>query len=383
MLRIALARIALSAACLAAPLAAADADARELKSQREFWTADQLDQDFSAEFGQDDRDCYGEYAFETGPAAPDGPATAPNRWKRAIVAIDASGSMRGKTGGREKMAVAKEAVSEFLAKVPADAEVGLVAFGHAGDNDEAGKPRSCMGVELIAEPGRMSAAGIEGAMKKFEATGWTPLASAITLAGRSFQKSETPGEQVVFVVSDGVETCGGDPVAAAKALRQSDVKAVVNIIGFDVKSGERAALQAVADAGGGGFSAARDAADLTEQLRVAASNAREAKTFAAASSRVLATNAGRATRAALMAKACVTRKTAQEFAAFTRLGLDMERTGKTDAEAIRQVGERLKARHQKRLDAADAFAKKVQSEVEGVQAPLEAERERVRKLYEK
>ena len=372
-------------AALAAALALTPAEAAgpELKTTREFWTADDLEKDFLDAFGQDDKDCYGDFALETGPKAPDGPETALKRWRRAIVAIDASGSMRGKAAGRRKMEIAKEAVSEFLAKIPGDAEVGLVAFGHTGDNDEAGKPKSCSGAELIAEPGRMSAGEIDGAMRRFEATGWTPLASAITLAGRSFKPSETPGEQVVFVVSDGVETCGGDPVAAARALRQSDVKAVVNIIGFDVKSGERAALEAVAEAGGGGFSAAGSAAELSEQLRVAARNAREATSFAAASNRVLATNAGRATRVALMAKACVQRKTTQEFATFTRLGIDMERSGKTDAEAIRDVDARLKTRHQERLDAADAFQKKVQAELDAVQKPLEAERDRVRDQYAK
>src|SRR5699024_10051640 len=101
-----------------------------------------------------------------------------------------------------------------------------------------------------------------------QATGWTPLAAAISKAGASFQPRAGMGEQVVFVVSDGLETCGGDPVAAARALHESEVHAIVNIIGFDIAAEDRRALEAVAAAGGGTFSAASDAATLRERLRV-------------------------------------------------------------------------------------------------------------------
>lgn len=61
------------------------------------------------------------------------------------------------------------------------------------------------------------------------------------------------GEQVIYIVSDGVETCGGDPVAAARAINQGRTRAIVNIIGFGLPTGEAAALQSVASAGGGRF----------------------------------------------------------------------------------------------------------------------------------
>jgi len=58
---------------------------------------------------------------------------------------------------------------------------------------------------------------------------------------------------VIYVVSDGQETCGGDPVSVARAINGGSTRAVVNIIGFAVPSGEAAALAAVAAAGGGRF----------------------------------------------------------------------------------------------------------------------------------
>ena len=187
-------------------------------------------------------------APQAAPGVPDRPLGA----NRLIVAIDSSGSMAGQAGGMSKMDAAKRAATAFLNNVPKETQVGLIVFGHKGSNGAGGKTASCAGVEMLYPLGTGNAAQIDAAMGKFRATGWTPLASAITMAGNSFAPGD-PGRQVVYVVSDGVETCGGDPVAAARALNTGPVRAIVNIIGFDLKAADRVQLKAVADAGGGTF----------------------------------------------------------------------------------------------------------------------------------
>ncbi|MEG3124076.1 vWA domain-containing protein [Sphingomonas sp. GB1N7] len=181
---------------------------------------------------------------------------------RLVIAIDASGSMAARSGGETKMEAAKRAAITFLASVPANTEIGLVAFGHRGTNLPGGKAASCRGVESLYPLGAANPAQVETALRQVRATGWTPLAAAITLAGKSFTPSATPGAQVVYVVSDGLETCGGDPVAAARALNQGAVKAIVNIIGFDLTAADRAQLSAVASAGGGTFVEAKSGDDV-------------------------------------------------------------------------------------------------------------------------
>jgi Ca-activated chloride channel family protein len=89
------------------------------------------------------------------------------------------------------------------------------------------------------------------------------LAAAIAEAGRSFTPTETPGAQIVYIVSDGEETCGGDPVAAARSLHEGEVQAVINIIGFDLAESDRAQLRAVAAAGGGTFVEAEGPSELS------------------------------------------------------------------------------------------------------------------------
>ena len=66
-------------------------------------------------------------------------------------------------------------------------------------------------------------------------------------------KAEENVENIIYVVSDGIETCGGDPVKAAQAAAISGYRAIVNIIGFDVDNAGQRALKKVAKAGGGKY----------------------------------------------------------------------------------------------------------------------------------
>src|SRR5690606_21920048 len=70
----------------------------------------------------------------------------------------------------------------------------------------------------------------------------------------------------IYVVSDGIETCGGDPVKAAKELHESEIQAIVNIIGFDVDNAGQRALKKVAEAGGGKYTTVSTGEDLRRHL---------------------------------------------------------------------------------------------------------------------
>ncbi len=171
---------------------------------------------------------------------------------RVVIAVDGSGSMAARVGGRTKLDLAREATAAFVDGLPTDAEASLLVFGQQGDNSAGGKARSCSGVDVLAPMSRDRAA-LTAAIGRVQAVGWTPLAAGLQRAQAQLGASSTPGEQVIYVVSDGLETCGGDPVAAARAINSGSTRAIVNIVGFGLPSGEAAALQAVAGAGGGRF----------------------------------------------------------------------------------------------------------------------------------
>ena len=66
----------------------------------------------------------------------------------------------------------------------------------------------------------------------------------------------------IVLVSDGIETCGGDPVAAAEELNRSGIEVEIDVVGFGVPDDEADQLRDVASAGGGEYFDARTGALL-------------------------------------------------------------------------------------------------------------------------
>ena len=199
-----------------------------------------------------------------------GPANQVGTNHFAIV-LDASGSMAAASGGRTRMAQAKAAISDFTKRLPAHSTVSLRVYGDAGSNAPADKAASCASTRVAY---RGAPAGIAAALDGVRPTGWTPLAAGVRAAASDIPKSAT--DAIVYVVSDGVETCGGDPVGAVRTLNAAGAKPIVNVIGFEVERADTAQLRAMAQAGGGEFVDARRPGDLTEYWR------RDAERMAAA-----------------------------------------------------------------------------------------------------
>ncbi|MDR6226894.1 VWA domain-containing protein [Desmospora profundinema] len=186
---------------------------------------------------------------------------------RVEILLDASGSMAAKVDGGVKMDLAKEAIREFAESLPADASVSLRVYGHEGSNQKNDQALSCKKTEQVYSPGPYDPALFQKALDRFKPTGWTPLAGAIEAAEKDLLREPRPEKTLVYIVSDGVETCGGDPAEAARSLHQSDIEAVVNIIGFDVDNQGQQQLKAVADAGGGSYRTVNDKHSLSDVMK--------------------------------------------------------------------------------------------------------------------
>ncbi|WP_223635627.1 vWA domain-containing protein [Planococcus sp. 4-30] len=184
------------------------------------------------------------------------------------ILLDASGSMAGQVSGGEKMKLAKEAVQTYAADLPEGSNVMLRVYGHEGTGTNADKDMSCNSNEVVYDLGVYDEQAFSKSLDQFAPTGWTPLAGAIEAAKEDLK--EQKGENVrnvVYVVSDGIETCGGDPVSAAASLTGSAIQAEVNIIGFDVDNEGQAQLEAVAKAGNGQYKSVYSESDLNEYLK--------------------------------------------------------------------------------------------------------------------
>jgi Ca-activated chloride channel homolog len=179
--------------------------------------------------------------------------------------LDASGSMAETIGGQTKLDAAKRVLTAFLPTLPSNAQVALRVYGHKGSNADVDKPASCASSELLYPFQQLDAAKFQTAIESFEPTGWTPLAASFDNALKDFEQFEpATSSNFVYVVTDGIETCDGDPVASARGLNSASVHPIVNIVGFDVDPEASAQLREAAEAGGGKFYEARNAAELNQ-----------------------------------------------------------------------------------------------------------------------
>jgi hypothetical protein len=85
-------------------------------------------------------------------------------------------------------------------------------------------------------------------------------------AGADFATAGDAALNYLVLVTDGLETCGGDPVQAAGALRTSDAAVTTSVVGFALTPDEQATIAQIAEAGGGDVLGAADAAELSEAL---------------------------------------------------------------------------------------------------------------------
>ena len=94
---------------------------------------------------------------------------------RAMIVLDASGSMWAPVGGRAKIEVAREAMGELLKGWDPKVEVGLMAYGHRRKGD-------CSDIELLAPAAKLDAARLMGIVTRVQPRGMTPLSAAVKQA---------------------------------------------------------------------------------------------------------------------------------------------------------------------------------------------------------
>ncbi|MEC0240296.1 VWA domain-containing protein [Paenibacillus dokdonensis] len=199
---------------------------------------------------------------------PDDKITLPTSKKLHIsILLDASGSMKAQIHGKSKMDSAKEAIQSFADKLPQNAEVSLRVYGHKGTGSQKDKQISCNSTEEIFHGQGDQTNQMKTALQGVQPTGWTPIANALKSVKQDINPETT--DSVVYVVSDGIETCGGNPVQIAKELNQSKVKTVVNIIGFNVDNEGQKLLRQVATSGGGEFTSVDNDESLKNYLNKA------------------------------------------------------------------------------------------------------------------
>ncbi len=177
-----------------------------------------------------------------------------------VLVLDASGSMKEPHGdGRTRFQAAVSAMRQVVGSLPDDVEVGLRIYGSRIPDG----PGSCKDSELVVPVGPTDTQALRSALGKARPLGNTPIAYSLEQAATDLPDS---GSRTIVLVSDGEESCGGDPCKVARDLSQQGLDLHVDVVGFQVDAAARNQLTCVAQAGRGTFYDAPDADALVSQL---------------------------------------------------------------------------------------------------------------------
>jgi Mg-chelatase subunit ChlD len=174
--------------------------------------------------------------------------------------VDYSGSMNAKMkDGATKVVSAKKCVTDLIEKLPNDLNVALVVYGTS-------KARGCEDIDIVQPLGPIDKAALKAKINGFNATGMTPIASSLTKAGEELKKAK--GGSAIVLVTDGAESCHGNPAAvAAKLAAEFGVKFGINVIGFGIEPKEKTELADIAAKGHGKLLTVENAGELADALQ--------------------------------------------------------------------------------------------------------------------
>jgi len=221
-----------------------------------------------------------------------------------LLIVDASGSMTEKIGQEPKMDIAKRVSKDFINSLSPYVNLGLRSYGLGINRQEYESEEKRLLEEYNAAYSRRDfksqaithyyknvedlklnlscetsllfpiqelkgkkteiISNIEG----MEAYGATPLAKSLEQGLNDFSnKMKAEDRNFLILVSDGIETCGGNPVEVANLLKERHSEPIsFYVIGFDIDAETAEKLKPIAEAGGGTYYTAQNAEELNKAI---------------------------------------------------------------------------------------------------------------------
>lgn len=179
--------------------------------------------------------------------------------------LDCSYSMKDKLNGEEKkMKAAKDVLEIALRRIPQDINVGLRVFGQGmtGVTDI-----DCRQTALLVPLGTHNRGSIMARVNALEPNGLTPIEYAIRQAAEDDFRG-VQGPKTLILITDGADTCGGNPCEYIRTLPMRGIRLKVDVVGVDLKRepAARAQLHCIADQSGGKYSDANTAAEMIDSV---------------------------------------------------------------------------------------------------------------------
>lgn len=187
-----------------------------------------------------------------------------NSQQHVLIILDSSNSMSEEINGVEKMQMAKDAIKQVLSKTKGNLKIGLRVYGHKDGFLGIG---ACKASELKVPISSNSKNAIANELKYINPVGWTPICYSLEQAIKS-DFAGISGKKRIILVSDGMETCYGNPCDYAIELVKNNSDVIIDVIGFDLDDpAALSQLKCTALATKGRFYDVKTAAELVKSIQ--------------------------------------------------------------------------------------------------------------------
>lgn len=148
---------------------------------------------------------------------------------RILFLLDGSGSMLAKWENTYRIVVAKKLLTDFVDSLRSNEnlELALRIYGHQYDR----RLRRCDDTKLEAPFAQNNHDRIISVLKKLGPKGTTPIAYALEQAANDFPKDDDV-RNIIIIITDGIESCDGDPCAVSLTLQRKSIFLKPFIIGI-------------------------------------------------------------------------------------------------------------------------------------------------------
>ncbi|MBL4774375.1 MAG: VWA domain-containing protein [Alcanivoracaceae bacterium] len=177
---------------------------------------------------------------------------------KAIIVLDASGSMWGQIDGKTKIEMAKEVFTDLVSDWDENIDLGVTVYGHRSKGD-------CNDIESVYPVSPIDRKKLNTIIQAIVPKGKTPLSKAVQLAAEELKYTED--KATVILISDGKESCHLNPCEVAKKLESSGIEFTAHVIGFDVDEETKKELSCMATSTGGQYFDAHNAEELRHALK--------------------------------------------------------------------------------------------------------------------
>ncbi|TGK07275.1 VWA domain-containing protein [Leptospira semungkisensis] len=175
-------------------------------------------------------------------SAPELAAPSPTESAKLFI-LDASGSMNEYLGIYQKIHLAKKYVRHYADQLPEETEIGFIAYGN--------RLPGCQSSRLYQPLEKGNKPQFRNKLFGLTPSGATPLAESIRIAGDYISKRKIPTE--LILVTDGVESCYGDPEKELKILKQKGIDFKMHVLGLGLKPDEKKIMESLAKSGNGKY----------------------------------------------------------------------------------------------------------------------------------